>query len=91
MREMTPQQQARTRAGGNPGPDAKGRHPWAGIFVCHADGTCTCGPCLPDDVDPADVAVEVWEVGSHGWLGPMVCKACKASIPIVCDGEEARS
>ena len=70
----------------NPGHDSKGRHPWRDIFVIEGDEV-TCGPCLPDDIDPADTDVEVWEFGSNGWLRPMVCSQCKLSIPVYVDGE----
>jgi len=57
--------------------------------VVHCDnGQCHAHPiereynidCSPDDV-------ECWDVGSEGWISPVVCKQCKLSIPVVVDGE----
>jgi len=74
----------------NPGYDEHGRHPWDDFFIANDDGTFTCGPCIPDGIDPGDEEVEVWEVGGHGWLGPVVCHVCKLSIEVYLDGEEDR-
>jgi hypothetical protein len=48
-----------------------------------------CEPCAKEagvELDSEDVPT--WEVGSNGWLGPIMCKNCKRSIPVVCDGTE---
>lgn len=55
-------------------------------FVADADGFL-CESCAKEaGVDFEDDAVEVWEVGSAGWLGPCVCRGCKLSIPVIVDG-----
>lgn len=79
----------RMAAAPNPGPNRDGSHPWDLIFIAHHDGTFTCGPCTPDGVDPGDDDVQVWEVGSHGWTAPVVCRACRKSIEVYVDGEGA--
>jgi hypothetical protein len=73
----------------NPGYRADGTHPWDDIFVANADGTYTCGPCLPDDVDPGANDVQVWDTYSRGWTGPVLCCKCKLSIPVYVEGEAA--
>jgi len=35
-----------------------------------------------------DDDVEVWQEGSEGWTGPVVCARCKSSLPVVCDGND---
>lgn len=75
----------------NPGYDEHGCHPWDNFFIANEDGTFTCGPCIPDSIDPAAEEVEVWDVGGHGWLKPVVCHVCKISLEVYLDGEEGRS
>jgi hypothetical protein len=49
-----------------------------------------CEPCADEEgIDLGSPHVNTWEVGSGGWTGPVMCKACKRSIPVVCDGEES--
>lgn len=60
------------------------------LFVAHPDGTFQCESCADKDkVDWLSDDTNVWEVGSRGWLGPVVCRTCKLSIPVYVDGEEA--
>jgi hypothetical protein len=64
-------------------------HP--GIFLANADGTFLCAGCTPPEIDLGDDRVEVWEVGSSGWLSPVVCRDCKLSIEVFVDGNEVAS
>jgi hypothetical protein len=52
------------------------------VFVVLEDGsTFLCEACATTDrVDLA--TADTWEVGSTGWLGPVVCAHCGLSIPI---------
>jgi hypothetical protein len=59
-----------------------------GVFVANADGTFLCRSCIPPTLDLGDDRVEVWEVGSSGWLTPVVCRDCKLSIEVFVDGNE---
>lgn len=60
------------------------------VFVAMSDDTFLCEDCaVRHGIDLGDDAVQTWEVGGNGWLGPVVCAECKLSIPVVCDGEEA--
>lgn len=65
---------------------AKKKH--GGIFVANDDGTFYCSDCIPDDVDVSLDEVEVWEEGSHGWVGQPICRVCQLSIPVYVDGTE---
>ena len=58
------------------------------IFVAHDDGSFTCSDCTPTSLDLGDPDVEVWEVGSRGWTGPVVCRDCKLSIEVYVDGRD---
>lgn len=33
-----------------------------------------------------DEGVHVWEEGSDGWTGPVICARCESSLPVVVDG-----
>ncbi len=59
-----------------------------GTFVANADGTFLCNRCIPPHLDLGDERVEVWEVGSSGWLTPVICRDCKLSIEVFVDGNE---
>lgn len=51
-----------------------------------------CEPCAKKEkVELDSEHVPTWEVGSSGWLAPIACKKCLRSIPVVCDGEPAKS
>lgn len=46
-----------------------------------------CEPCADEaGIELGSPEVNTWPVGSDGWLGPIMCKNCKRSIPVVCDG-----
>lgn len=64
------------------------RHPWADIFIANHDGA-TCGTCLPSGIDLSDPTVEVFQVGSDGWTGPVTCTKCGRPIDVVVDGMKA--
>lgn len=51
-------------------------------FVANQDGTFLCSACIPDDVDLASDAVQVWPYYSRGWLAPVICKGCRLTIPV---------
>lgn len=59
-----------------------------GWFIADRD-TFLCGDCNAhtNEYDVGLDRTEVWEWFSHGWLGPVVCRRCKLSIPVVIDGE----
>jgi hypothetical protein len=57
------------------------------IFVAMPDGFL-CQECvIVHKIDVGSDDVDVWQVGSDGWIGPCVCSGCKLSIPVIVDGE----
>jgi hypothetical protein len=50
-------------------------------------GGFLCSDCMPLDTDISSDKVEVWEEGSHGWTGPVLCNECHLSIPVYVDAE----
>lgn len=58
------------------------------IFAAVDDGNnFLCEPCAREEkVELESPDVNTFEVGSDGWLGPVMCKKCRRSIPVVCDG-----
>lgn len=77
--------------------DYKRRASFKGIFVALPDasiaernrmGGFLCSDCIPLETDISDDEVEVWEEGSHGWTGPVICNDCKLSIPVYVDAQE---
>lgn len=63
--------------------------PW---FVADGDAVL-CGDCNErlGTYDVNDDAVQVWEFWSEGWLGPVVCDSCHASLPVVVDPPKGAS
>lgn len=63
------------------------------IFVVIDDGkNYLCEPCAVEEkIELGSPQVNTWEVGSDGWLNPIMCKKCKRSIPVICDGEPAKA
>lgn len=55
-------------------------------FIADGD-TFLCGDCNERTraFDVSHDTTEVWEWFSHGWLGPVVCRACKLCIPVYID------
>ena len=48
-----------------------------------------CEPCArKEKIDLGSPHVNTWEVGSGGWTGPIMCRDCRRSIPVVCDSDE---
>jgi hypothetical protein len=69
--------------------EAPAAAPFGDIFVAHDDGTFECEPCAAaKGIDFGDDDVNTWEVGGGGWLGPVVCCACKLSIPVYVNGND---
>lgn len=63
------------------------------IFVVLYDGqSYLCEPCAVEEkIELESQSVCTWAVGSDGWLNPIMCKKCKRSIPVICDGEPAKT
>lgn len=46
-----------------------------------------CSECMPLDTDISSDEVDVWQEGSHGWTGPVLCNVCHLSISVYVDAE----
>jgi hypothetical protein len=56
------------------------------ILVAMPDDTFLCEWCATKrGVDFGDPEVETWEIGSHGWTGPVACERCHLSLPVYID------
>jgi hypothetical protein len=74
--------------------DRQRRARFKGIFIALPDGSrragtagFLCSDCMPLDTDISADEVDVWEEGSHGWTGPVLCNECHLSIPVYIDAE----
>lgn len=65
------------------------RAKYGDAFAVIDGNTFYCERCAKEKgIDLGAEDVQTWEVGSGGWLKPVVCTACKLSIPVVVNGEE---
>lgn len=65
------------------------RAKYGDAFAVIDGNTFYCERCAKEKgIDLGADDVQTWEVGSGGWLKPIVCTACKLSIPVVVNGEE---
>lgn len=60
------------------------------VFVAVDDGErFLCEPCAHEEgIDLGADETQTWEVGGDGWLGPIACKKCRRSIPVICNGSD---
>jgi hypothetical protein len=58
------------------------------VFVAHGGDSYTCEDCFSPDLRARLGDVEIWEEGSHGWIGQPKCSSCKLSIPVYVDGDD---
>lgn len=60
-------------------------------ILVYTNNRFLCETCAKEEgVDLSLDEVQVWELYSSGWTGPVICAVCTLSLPVFVDAEEVK-